>query len=77
MIATFKQFLANTVTDGRSTQLKIPLSKYLKHVVEEIELDDRLALDEVVHHGRVDVTHDVGADSDDQTFQEVDLFSRK
>ena len=59
------------------SKLTIPLSKYLKHVVKEVELDDRLALDEVIHHGRVDVTHDVGAVPDNQAFQEVDLFSRK
>jgi len=55
----------------------IAIPNYLKHVVKEVELNDRLALDEVIHHGRVDVTHDVGADPDDKTFQEVNLFGRK
>ena len=53
------------------------MCNHLEHVVEQVELDDRLALDEVVHHGGVDVAHDVGADADDEALQQVDLLSRE
>jgi hypothetical protein len=49
---------------------------YLQHVVKEVELDDGLALDQVVHHGRVDVRHGVRAHADDQALQQVDLLRR-
>ena len=44
----------------------------LEHVVEEVEFDDGLALDDVVHHGGVDVRHGVDAHRDDQPLQQVD-----
>ena len=63
----------------RSSRKKFPKNgrgPYLEHVVEEIELYDGLALDEVVHHGSVDVGHGVGADTNDEAFQQVDLLGR-
>ena len=53
-----------------------PDKTYLKHVVEEVELDDGLALDDVVHHGGVDVGHGVDAHRDDQPLQQVDHLRR-
>ena len=53
-----------------------PDETYLKHVVEEVELDDGLALDDVVHHGGVDVGHGVDAHRDDQPLQQVDHLGR-
>ncbi len=31
--------------------------QYLQHVVDDVEFDDRLATDQVVHHGVVNVVH--------------------
>ena len=53
-----------------------PNETYLEHVVEEVELDDGLALDDVVHHGGVDVGHGVDAHRDDQPLQQVDHLRR-
>ena len=44
---------------------------YLKHVVNDVELDDGLAPDEVVHHGVVHVAHHAVAQHHDEALQHV------
>ena len=61
---------------SQGVYLKIVDGPYLEHVVEEVELDDGLALDDVVHHGGVDVGHGVDAHRDDQPLQQVDHLRR-
>lgn len=45
--------------------------RYLQHVVDEVEFDDRLSSDQVVHHGVIDVMHHGEAQHQDQTLQHV------
>ncbi len=44
---------------------------YLQHVVDEVEFDDRLSSDQVVHHGVIDVMHHGEAQHKDQALQHV------
>ena len=43
----------------------------LKHVVKKIQLNDGLAFDQVIHHGSVNVAHDVDADADNEALEQV------
>ncbi len=42
---------------GDVTEMGLRAVQYLQHVVDDVEFDDRLATDQVVHHGVVDVVH--------------------
>lgn len=44
---------------------------HLKHVVDDVQLDDRLSPDQVVHHGVVDIVHHEIADDQNDTLQNV------
>lgn len=44
---------------------------HLEHVVDDVELDDRLPPDQVVHHGVVDIVHHKEADDQNDTLQNV------
>jgi len=49
---------------------------YVKHVEEDVELDDGLSADDVVHHRDVDVVHHKTADDENDAFQQItDLSS--
>lgn len=55
---------------GRKRLVRLSL-KYLQHVVDDVELDDRLASDQVVHHGVVDVMGHGEAQHQDQALQHI------
>lgn len=48
----------------------------LQHVIDDVEFDDRLTPDDVVQHGDVQFVQQIGADHQDDHFQEVTNFSR-
>uniref|UniRef100_A0A182Q7Z6 Uncharacterized protein n=1 Tax=Anopheles farauti TaxID=69004 RepID=A0A182Q7Z6_9DIPT len=50
---------------------------HLEHVVEYVQLDDRLALDHVVEHVRVDVQQRVAADDPDRSLEQIANFRRR
>ena len=60
---------------------RIPLPeqpvRHLDHVVKQVELDDRLALDDVIQDGRVDVAHGVAAAGEDEALEQVDDLGRR
>ena len=47
----------------------------LKHIIEQIQLDNRLALDQMIHHGSVDVAHDVDTEPNDEALEQVNDLS--
>lgn len=49
---------------------------HLEHVVDDIELDDRLPPYQVIHHGVVDIVHHKIADYQKDTFQNVTHLGR-
>lgn len=44
---------------------------HLEHVVDDVQLDDRLPPDQVIHHGIVHVVHHEVADDQDDPLQDV------
>lgn len=49
---------------------------HLQHVVDDVELDDRLPSYQVVHHGVVDIVHHKIAHYQDDTLQNVTHLRR-
>lgn len=44
---------------------------HFQHIVEDIQLDHGLTLDQMVHHGRVNIAHEKGATDEDGCFDNV------
>ena len=49
---------------------------HLEHVVDDVQLDDRLPPDQVIHHGVVHVVHHEIADDQDDPLQDVTHLGR-
>lgn len=49
---------------------------YLQHVVYDVQFDDRLSPDQVVHHGVIHVAHHRVAQHHDKTFEHITHLGR-
>lgn len=49
---------------------------YLQHVVYDVQLDDGLAPDQVVHHGVIHIAHHGVTQHHDETFEHITHLGR-
>ena len=49
---------------------------HLEHIVDDVELDDGLAPNQVIHHGVVHIVHHEIADDQNDTLQDVTHLGR-
>lgn len=49
---------------------------YLQHVVYDVQFDDRLSSDQVVHHGVINVAHHKVTQHHDNAFKDVTHLGR-
>ena len=62
--------------DVKTAKMKCQEHKYVEHVEEDVEFDDGLSADDVVHHRHVDVVHHDAADDQNDAFQQITNLSR-